>query len=60
VEVAYNDRLGANAWSSYWFNGSIYANGPSGFDIFRLTAGGVSAATRLDHLHPQTEETLLR
>jgi len=58
VEVAYNDRLGANAWSSYWFNGSIYANGPSGFDIFGLT--GVPGAKRLGHLNPQTQETLLR
>jgi hypothetical protein len=58
VEVAYSDTRGANAWSSYWFNGSIYANGAGGFDIFRLT--GISGAKRLGHLNPQTQETLLR
>jgi hypothetical protein len=60
VEVAYNDTQFANAWSSYWFNGSIYATGPRGSDIFRLTGLGTSGAKRLGHLNPQTQETLLR
>jgi hypothetical protein len=60
VEVAHNDTLGANAWSAYWFGGSIYANGPRGLDIFRLTGRGVSGVERLSHLNPQTQETLLR
>jgi hypothetical protein len=60
VEVAYNDIPGTNAWSSYWFNGFIYANGPGGFEIFRLTRPLVSDAKRLGRLNPQTQEALLR
>jgi hypothetical protein len=60
VEVAYSDLPGTNAWSAYWFDNSIYANGARGIDIFRLTEVGLPGVRRLTHLNPQTQETLLR
>jgi hypothetical protein len=58
----------ADSWSSYWYNGRIYANGglngrgPTGnrgFDVFRVT-GSVASVTkrakRWAYSNPQTQE----
>lgn len=71
TEVAYSDledAVGAaDSWSSYWYNGHIYANGglgrrgPTanrGLDVFTLHLGGEQVRTRAwGHLNPQTQET---
>jgi hypothetical protein len=62
-ELGYFDAGGtdgnapADTWSSYWYNGLIFANDINrGVDIFRYTGPGTSGATRLGHLNPQTQE----
>jgi hypothetical protein len=67
-EIAYYDAKGldgnpsANTWSSYWYNGLIYANDISrGVDIFKLTdPTAVQRPAKLDYLNPQTQERRLR
>ncbi len=71
-EVAYSDVEDAtgkaDSWSTYWYNGRIYANGglngrgPTGnrgFDVFRLSgslATVTRGAKRWGHMNPQTQE----
>jgi hypothetical protein len=67
-EIAYYDAKGldgnpaAYTWSSYWYNGLIYANDiERGVDIFKLTdATAVQRAAKFDYLNPQTQERRLR
>ena len=60
AEVGYYVPNGANTWSSYWYNGLIFANDIlRGVDIFRLTDSAVSGATRLRMLNPQTQERVI-
>ena len=67
-EVAYYDAKGldgnpsSNTWSSYWYNGLIYANDISrGVDLFRLTDGSlVQRPAKFAYLNPQTQEKALR
>ena len=53
----------ADTWSSYWYNGNIFANDIArGVDVFGLTgqpAQMVAGARRLDHFNPQTQECLI-
>ncbi len=75
-EIAYFDAEGvdtnpgasdpnpdADTWSSYWYNGTIFANDIArGVDTFGLTgepAQLTAGARRLDHLNPQTQECLI-
>ncbi len=45
-------------WSSYWYNGLIYESDiRRGLIIWNLSDSAVAAATKLDHLNPQTQET---
>ena len=45
------------AWSSYWYNGSIYeSNIGEGLNIFRFQGQMSNAALRLGHLNAQTQE----
>ncbi len=59
----------ATSWSSYWYNGYIYANNfdedvnsltqkSRGFDVFRFDGDVTGAALRLSHLNAQTQEAL--
>jgi hypothetical protein len=67
-EIAYYDAKGldgnpaAYTWSSYWYNGLIYANDiERGVDIFRLTdTSAVQRPAKFDYLNPQTQERQLR
>ena len=45
------------AWSSYWYNGSIFeTNIGEGLNVFRLSGDERASAMRLGHLNPQTQE----
>jgi hypothetical protein len=52
--------LKSDVWSSYWYNGFIYANDiVRGLDIFRLDDPRVENAVELTRLNPQTQENLI-
>jgi hypothetical protein len=61
-EIAYYDATvggSADTWSSYWYNGTIYANDIArGIDAFTVARTNTTGAT-WDHLNAQTQETLL-
>jgi hypothetical protein len=58
-EIAWAQPEGDNAWSSYWYNGNIYANGNRGVDTFLLRDGARAREVRLPHSNPQTQERLI-
>jgi hypothetical protein len=46
-------------WSSYWYNGFVYANStPRGWDTLLFSSPARAGARKLGHLNPQTQETL--
>jgi hypothetical protein len=50
----------AETWSSYFYNGFIYANDIlRGVDVFALEDPAARRAERLGHLNPQTQEFLI-
>jgi len=62
-EIAYYDAQGSpvasDAWSSYWYNGKIYANDIGrGQDVFNFFPATMYDAT-FTHLNAQTQEELL-
>ena len=60
VEVGHNDPHGANTWSSYWYNGHVYANDTGrGTDVLLLADSVRAGAKRLPYLNPQTQESLI-
>lgn len=62
-EIAYYDShtpANASPWSSYWYNGFIYANDRArGVDILLLSDSARAKARRFPYLNPQTQERLL-
>ena len=55
-EIGYYQAHGGNTWSSYWYNGHIYANDIlRGVDIYLLSDKARAGALKLDHLNPQTQ-----
>jgi hypothetical protein len=63
-EVAYYDAVGgrgpADTWSSYWYNGAIYANDITrGVDAFNLVGTATNGGAMRTHLNAQTMEDLL-
>jgi hypothetical protein len=63
-EMAYYDAVGgrgpADTWSSYWYNGAIYANDITrGVDAFNLVGTATSGAAMRTHLNAQTMEDML-
>ncbi len=61
AEVGFYRPSGANTWSSYWYNGFVYANDISrGVDVFLLSDKARAGARKLPYLNPQTQEFLLR
>jgi hypothetical protein len=45
------------AWSTYWYNGSIYESEiTKGLHVFRLSDRVTAGAIKLDRLNPQTQE----
>ncbi len=63
VEVAYYDAsspTGADTWSSYWYNGAIYANDMSrGVDVFNMATPISPYGASWTHLNAQTQEDLV-
>ncbi|MFP5334057.1 MAG: LVIVD repeat-containing protein [Actinomycetes bacterium] len=63
VTVAWSDpeplvptQLGG-AWSSYWYNNTIYESSiTEGLNVFRLSGPETAGALQLEHLNPQTQE----
>jgi hypothetical protein len=61
AEIGYFKPSGGNTWSSYWYNGLVYANDINrGVDVFLLSDKARAAARKLPYLNPQTQESLLR
>lgn len=56
----YAPRAGTsgNSWSSYWYNGFVYANnlGSRGVDVFTIDRPEMASAVSLPRLNPQTQE----
>ncbi|MGQ0520058.1 MAG: LVIVD repeat-containing protein [Actinomycetota bacterium] len=60
AELGYYRPTGARAWSSYWYNGRIYANDSvRGVDVMDLVGRSVAGARNLPYLNPQTQESLI-
>ena len=63
VEIGYYDAttpLSAETWSSYWYNGHIYANDMNrGVDVFDLLTPITLYGATWTHLNAQTQEELL-
>lgn len=63
IEVGYYraivGRGAADTWSSYWYNGSIYANDiVRGVDVFNIVTPRSPYGGLWDRLNPQTQEEL--
>ncbi len=55
-EIGFYKPNGASTWSSYWYNGFIYANDIlRGVDTFLLSDKARAGARKLSHLNPQTQ-----
>lgn len=60
-EIGFYRPNGANTWSSYWYNGHIYANDIlRGLDTFLLTDKARASARKLNHLNPQTQLNVIQ
>jgi hypothetical protein len=60
AEVGFYKPHGGNAWSSYWYNGHIYANDNRGVDTFLLSDQARAGARKLPYLNPQTQMSVIR
>ncbi|HVL97993.1 MAG TPA: hypothetical protein VM324_01725 [Egibacteraceae bacterium] len=61
AEIGFYRPHGGSAWSSYWYNGFIYANDIlRGVDTFLLSDQARAGARKLPYLNPQTQESVLR
>jgi hypothetical protein len=60
AEIGFYVPSGANTWSSYWYNGRIYANDIlRGLDIFNVTGKQTAGARKLSELNPQTQISVI-
>jgi hypothetical protein len=64
IEIAYYDSQNpatSSPWSSYWYNGFIYANDRArGVDVLRLRDPASAGAFRFPYFNPQTQEAIIR
>lgn len=52
--------VNSNVWSSYWYNGAIWANDiPRGLDVFTFDSPLTDTVQTLDQLNPQTQLDLI-
>lgn len=59
-EIAYYDAEPTHTWSSYWYNGRVYANDVErGVDIFKINARSTRSSVRFEHLNAQTQEEVI-
>ena len=60
-EIAYyqiRGKVPADEWSTYWYNGYIYANDINrGIDVFQLDSPLVAGAKTFPYLNPQDQLT---
>lgn len=60
AEIGFYQPHGGSAWSSYWYNGRVYANDiVRGLDTFLLSDKARAGAVKLDVLNPQTQVSRL-
>ena len=60
AEVGYSRPHGGNAWSTYWYNGFIYANDIlRGVDTLLLSDRARAGDRKLPYLNPQTQENVI-
>ena len=60
VEIGHLDPHGANTWSSYWYNGFVYANDSGrGVDVMLLSDSARAGARRFAYQNPQTQESTI-
>jgi hypothetical protein len=56
AEIGFYQAENAYTWSSYWYNGHVYANDVQrGLDTFLLADKARAGAIKLDGLNPQTQ-----
>ncbi len=61
AELGWRKPEGGNAWSTYWYNGYLYANDiQRGLDVFHYRGGETATAQKQSYSNPQTQEGLLR
>jgi hypothetical protein len=61
AEIGYYKPGGGNHWSSYWYNGFIYANDIGrGMDTYLLSDRARAGARKLPYLNPQTQMSTIR
>jgi hypothetical protein len=61
AEIGFYRTHGGSAWSSYWYNGLIYANDIfRGVDTFLLSDKARAGDRKLPYLNPQTQESVIR
>ncbi len=61
AEVGYYRPHGGSAWSTYWYNGFIYANDIlRGVDTLLLSDPARAGDRKLPYLNPQTQEHVIR
>lgn len=59
AEVGWFKGEGDNAWSSYWYNGHIYAHGVRGLDVLLLSDKARASAQKQAVSNPQTQTELV-
>lgn len=60
AEIGFYRPAGAYTWSSYWYNGRIYASDVTrGFDVFNFAGKQTAGARKLSELNPQTQLSVL-
>jgi hypothetical protein len=60
-QLAANVPPGADEWSGYWYDGTIYASDLGrGLDVLALAGDTAKGARKLGHLNPQTQELAIR
>lgn len=56
AELGWRKPEGGNAWSSYWYNGYVYANDIlRGLDVYRYIGGETNTAKKQSYSNPQTQ-----
>lgn len=61
AELGFYRPQGGDVWSSYWYNGFIYANDMNrGLDVMLLSDNARAGARKFEYMNPQTQEQLIR
>jgi len=61
AEIAFNRPNGALPWSSYWYNGFVYANDMlRGLDVMLLSDKARASDRKLPSMNPQSQVTVIQ